>query len=299
MADKNDDALAQTAVALGEDAKAARKPKKGGKAAATGDDLDSSIVAPHDPADLTAAVESLGEAVEAQGQGTEGYDLSEQAHLDGLANAEAAAAAVVLDPRSLVWDVRDAMLEQFKRRPRPFGGLSQAEQRDVAASFEHAAQELVRKVVEAVAANGQVPVRVLLTKVTLGDDIVISGKVKTFSEDEEDVAVGLLHSARGKHVMLTVASKDDYQHGQREPETDADQRDMEFEAGAAHPADDSDLAGEDERQFVNLKTGMVESPDGNGGIQEREAKPDELAAERERQADFESGGDQDGDDDEA
>lgn len=216
------------------------KDTKGGKAAAAGAEVEER--ADQAPGGGDAQLEP---GQEGGGEEAVRYDLSEDAHLASIEAGEAAAAAVEFDARSLVWDARDAMLECYKHRPRPYAGLSQGEQRDVAASFEQAAQEIVRRIVEAVAANGQTPVRVLLTKVTLGEDIVISGKVKTFSEEEEDVAVGLLHSARGKHVMLTVASKDDYQQGQRSVDGEPDQTAMEFEAGAP-PADDSDLAGEGE-----------------------------------------------------
>lgn len=217
--------------------------KKGGKAAAAGEDSESVVVEP-EPGAVDQAVAGVGQAVEAA---ENKVDLSEEAHLRSIEQTEALAADADITARSLVWDLRDAMLEQFKRRPRTWDGLSQAEQRDVAAAFEHAAQEFTRKAVEAIRADGQTPVRVLLTKVTLGDDIVITGKVKPLSAEDEDVAVGLLHTARGHNVLLTLASKDHYQQEPREPETDADQRDLEFEAGG-HPDDDSDLAGEDDEQ---------------------------------------------------
>ncbi|HEX7824624.1 MAG TPA: hypothetical protein VF477_06985, partial [Mycobacterium sp.] len=92
--------------------------------------------------------------------------------------------------------------------------------------------ELVRKIVEAIAANGATaPVRVLLTKVTLGSDIVIAGKVKTMDTEEEDTAVATLHRAIGKHVMVTVATAEDYAGRPRDAETDPDQNDFGFEGG--------------------------------------------------------------------
>src|SRR5436190_6839264 len=59
-----------------------------------------------------------------------------------------------LDPRSLVSDVRDQVLEIIKARPKPWAGTPQGEQRDCAAAVEHVATELVRRVVELVAARG-------------------------------------------------------------------------------------------------------------------------------------------------
>lgn len=145
-----------------------------------------------------------------------------------------------LDPASMVYDVRDFLLDTIKARPKPWSGTSQAEQRDVAAACEHAASELVRKVVEAVAANGVEPVRVLLTGLKLGNDMVITGKVKTFTDEEADAAVSLLHHAIGKHVMLTRATAEDYKQEGRDAETDPDEPGFGFEGG------DEDLGDEPE-----------------------------------------------------
>lgn len=157
-----------------------------------------------------------------------GYD-AEAEHLTALDRMEAIATDLELNTDELVFDVRDFLLDTIKARPKPWSATSQAEQRDVAAACEHAAKELVRKVAEAIAANGVSSIRVLLTKVNMGADIVISGKVKTFGEDEEDAAVLALHRAIGKHVMLTRASADDYMGGSREAETEPDEPDFGFE----------------------------------------------------------------------
>jgi hypothetical protein len=229
MAD--DDGIAALATGLNEDAKAARR-KKGGAAA-----LDASKAhlggETEEEGTLGDALSSLGEAVRAQeGAATDGLDLTEGAHTAAIDRMENLASEAVLNDKSLVFDARDFLLDQIKSRPKPWSATSNQEQRDVAAACEHAGRELVRKIVEAIAANGKDPVRVLLTKVTLGDDIVIAGKVKVLGEDEEDQAVSLLHSARGKHVMLTVASVEDYSGNAREADTDPDQPGLGFEAGS-------------------------------------------------------------------
>lgn len=235
MAD--DDGIAALATGLNEDAKAARR-KKGtggtdalaaGKAHLEGGSADEG---------LGDALKGLGDAVAARGD-DDNLDLSEGAHTAAIDRMENLATEAVLNDKSLVFDARDFLLDQIKSRPKPWSATSNQEQRDVAAACEHAGRELVRKIVEQIAANGKDPVRVLLTKVTLGDDIVINGKVKVLGEDEEDRAVTLLHSARGKHVMLTVASVEDYSGNAREAETDPDQPGLGFEAGSDdHDQDD-------------------------------------------------------------
>jgi hypothetical protein len=228
-----EDPLDATARALNEDAKAARrrKPKDDATAAAK-----AHLGTSEPDSDVRGALAGLGSAIDAQpGAGTDGLDLSEGAHSASIERMEAMATEAILRDSSLVYDGRDFLLDQIKSRPKPWSATSNAEQRDVAAACEHASREFLRKAIEIIAANGKEPIRVLLTKVTLGDDIVIAGKVKTFAEDEEDRAVALLHSARGKHVMLTIASVDDYSGNATEAATDPDQHGMGFEAGGDEP----------------------------------------------------------------
>lgn len=173
---------------------------------------------------------------------------AEQAHTSAIERMEAIATETQLVLDSLVFDIRDFLLEQIKVRPKPWSATSEGEQRDVAAACEHAATELVRKAVEAIRADARDPIRALVTKVTLGDDIQITLKAKPFTPEESDAAVMGLHHAHGKHVLITVASADDYTGGQRDPEVDPDAPALDFEAGSDHPGDDSDLLGDDEEQ---------------------------------------------------
>lgn len=175
-------------------------------------------------------------AADAGEQEGAGWD-AEAEHTTAIDRMENMVDELDLGTDELVFDVRDFLLETIKARPKPWSGTSQAEQRDVAAACEHAAKELVRKVAEAIASNGVQSIRVLLTKVNMGTDIVISGKVKTFGEDEEDRAVLQLHRAIGKHVMLTRASADDYTGEGREAATDPDEPNFGFE-GDSEDGDD-------------------------------------------------------------
>lgn len=184
--------------------------------------------------------DGTGEAPLTEGQEQpEGWD-AESEHTSAVDRMFSMVDELELDPRELVFDVRDFLLDTIKARPKPWSGTSQAEQRDVAAACEHAAKELVRKVVEAVAANGTTSIRVLLTNVKLGNDMVITGKVKTFDEQEADQAVMTLHHAIGKHVMLTRASADDYAGGDRDAETDPDEPDFGFAGEGEEEGDEQE-----------------------------------------------------------
>lgn len=136
---------------------------------------------------------------------------------------------LVLGKSQLVYDVRDFMVDVIKSRPKPWSGTPAAEQKDVYAACEHNARELIRRVVEIVASEGLEPVRVLLTKVNLGEKITITGEVKTFGDEDADKAVMTLHHARGKHVMLTVATVEDYAQNHRSEDVDQDEPDFSFE----------------------------------------------------------------------
>lgn len=203
-------------------------------------DGETPLVADHDPAALPEALDKLGAAVTANQQAENGTADAEGQHsraVDGMNNITE---QMEISTGEMIYDVRDFLIDQIKARPKPWSSTSQAEQRDVAAACEHAAKEVVRKIVEAVAARGASPVRVLLTKVTLGSDMVIAGKVKTFSPEEENAAVDTLHKAIGKHVLLTVASADDYTGNGRDAQTDVDEPPLNFEAGGESDDDDAE-----------------------------------------------------------
>lgn len=203
-------------------------------------DGEPSAVSELEPGAVDEAVEKLGEAVAKKGSaGAATNEKDHEAAVGGMYNITE---QLEIGTDEMVFDVRDFLLDQIKQRPKPWSATSQAEQRDVAGACEHAAKEVVRQIVEAVAANGADPIRVLLTKVNAGgDDIVLTGKVKFLDADEaeRDKAILALHHGIGKFVMLTRASADDYTGGGREADTDPDEPDLNFEAGSAEEDDEA------------------------------------------------------------
>lgn len=303
-----DEAIAATAVGLNEDAKAGRKSasKRTTPAKSLAEDAaavaalgggEETIVNDLSEGAVEDAIESLGAAVAA---------APAESHETAIERMEANSTNATIDVRSLIPDVRDFILQTIKDRPKPWATTPKDEQADVAAACEHAATELVRKCVEAIRSGGAVaPIRCLLVGYSdKGDDIKIDMKLKVANPTDTTKAIVALHEAKGKHVLVTVASIEDYRADGREAELDEDQRGMNFEAGPIddHPDDDSDLAAEDLEPDTdgdagcrtNLKSGMRErlAADQAAGDEDavweevREATPDELAAERERTADF-------------
>lgn len=213
------------------------------KPAATGTDDEPPAVSEPGPGELDQAITSLGDAVTANQQGEQGAADAEGQHGSALNAFDNIIEQMDLDPNELVFDVRDELLDIIKHRPKPWSATSQQEQRDVAGRCEEFGKKLIRQIVEAVAARGQDPIRVLLTKVNAGgDDIVITGKVKFLDAEpsERDKSILNLHHGIGKHVMLTRASVDDYAGQGREAATDEDQHPIDFEAGASEDEDDSE-----------------------------------------------------------
>lgn len=190
-------------------------------------------------------VETVDEVDEITGEVVETDVDSDEVSLSVQRMEDTATDFELGETKFLVAGARDFLLEQIKMRPKPWSATSEKDQIDVAAACEHAAVELVRKIKEALATEGKQPIRALLESYVEKDGIKVSLKVKTFSDEEALAAIVGLHNARGKHVMITVASVDDYR-GDRPAATDPDQPGLGFEAGNdAYDGDDSDLAGDD------------------------------------------------------
>jgi hypothetical protein len=181
---------------------------------------------------LDAALKSLGASVgRAEDADAAGLDLSEEAHDASLRAMTDVGVNAALSDRSLVADLRDALLGVVRTRPKGWHQTSTAEQRDVAVGLEEVAGTLVRRVVEVVASGGREGVRALLTKVAMGDDTVITAKLKVFQEEDEERAVMLLHRARGRHVTIIPASAEDYRRDGRDPDVDEEEPGLDFEPG--------------------------------------------------------------------
>lgn len=131
------------------------------------------------------------------------------------------------------------LVELFKARPKPWSQLSQHEQRDTVAALEHNAKELVREVVEALARQGRDSIRCLCVGFTdKGEDIKVELKVKAAGREDTEAAVLGLHRARGKVVLLTVASADDYALHPADDQSEPDQPGLGFEAGSDEHEDE-------------------------------------------------------------
>lgn len=169
------------------------------------------------------------------------------------------ASSAPLQSATLAGDIRDTLLDLFKTRTKTWSEMTQDEQRDIGRALEYAARELVIATVDVIRSDGMSdPVKAIVKSYADSGDIKATLIVKTDPAGDvpaqEAKAIDTLHKARGKLVLITIASHEDYL-GERGPlETQPDQNPLVFEAGSDdHPEDDSDLAGDEPAEIDEVK----------------------------------------------
>jgi hypothetical protein len=141
---------------------------------------------------------------------------------------------------TLLGDIRDTMLEQFKHQPKPWSNMSQIEQRDLGKVFENAARLFVRKTVLIVAEEDLVSVQGTLKGYSgKGGDF----KATIEARGDEDTALELF-KMDGHAVVIMSADATRFEGQRKDVETQPDQPALGFSdgpTGEQPPADDSDL----------------------------------------------------------
>lgn len=167
------------------------------------------------------------------------------------------ATSAPLQTGTLAGDIRDTMLDIIKTQC-DWASKTQDAQQDIGRALEYAARELVIAAVDLIRSDGMDnPVKAIVKAYSDSGDIKATLIVKTDpagdTAAQEAQAIDTLHRARGKLVLLTIASHEDYL-GERGPvDTQPDQNPLQFEAGSDAPDDDSDLAGEDAAEFDEVE----------------------------------------------
>lgn len=148
---------------------------------------------------------------------------------------------------SLVGDIRDALLDTFKHRPKPWSQMSQDEMRDMNKGLETIAKVLIRKIVLVVAEEDDVSVPATLKGYSVKGDTF---QLKVEASGDEDVALELFRMD-GHDVVILRADARRFHGQKREAEVIPDQASLGFaddepKPAPDHPADDSDLSGDDD-----------------------------------------------------
>lgn len=123
--------------------------------------------------------------------------------------------------KTLRGDVRDALLEIFKHRPKPWSACSEMEQRDIAGALDDVAERLVNKTARVIAAEGNDAVSATLESVTMKDGLKITAKA-VFSID----AVDMLAGAQGGEILIVNSNSRRMMHQRAPVKIDKDQPDL-------------------------------------------------------------------------
>ena len=157
-------------------------------------------------------------------------DLVDSFNDEVLEDLEDALGEAVIDLTSLRGDLRDAMLEQFKRRPKPWDQMLEGQKHDVVAALNNSAETIIRKIVIAIASADRIQVAGTLEQLTVKDGIKATLKAP-YSID----SLHALGEAQGKQVLIVVADAGHYMGERRKPKVEPDQ-------GTLIPENDEDLA---------------------------------------------------------
>lgn len=223
-----------------------------------------------------------------------------------VAVIEGVAATFAPDPYFCRGDARDTMLDVI-RSTADWSKLGENRQRDINKAVDNAAGEIVGKITREIAAQGRETLNATIDQIVLKDGGIKIVLKATFDSHMLSLLAGT------SVVEVAIADPAAFQHDRAPARVDPDQGDL-------IPSDDGDLvdaADEPEVKHlqiadtlktgdaiyidkhgdceveINLKTGMVEAVPRQGDssadrIDLREATADELAAERNRIADFEA-----------
>ncbi len=126
-----------------------------------------------------------------------------------------------LAPKTLTGDIRDWLLERFKQRKKPWQQMTEDEQRIMASEAECAAEELVRKAVRIIAANGRTALTAKLDQIVIKDGLKAVLTLSRYDEHRHELA-----DAQGTPVQIVVADAAPFEGERAEVQIDKDQPDL-------------------------------------------------------------------------
>lgn len=183
-------------------------------------------------------------------------------------------------------DLRDVILDLFKLRPKLWSGMIPSEQNDLSRHVEIVAKKIISKIVLVIAQEESLSIEgTLLGKFAVNGESV-EAKLKI---DHVDAEVMLdIYKMAGHKVIIVSADDKRFQSARRDLPSGEDQLGMEFASDMpikdvtrpadpkpekTHPADDSDLAGEDDDDTDDMEDG---EDDDQGAAHEPDAEPDAV-----------------------
>lgn len=143
---------------------------------------------------------------------------------------------------ALVASVVTELVDIYKHIPKPYAQASQGQQQDVFRRLESLAKTVVQQIAEAIAANGENSVKCVVGDAKVGSDIKVDLKLAPVTTSERDAAILFLAHARGRTVMVKMASKDEFDAESPADPSQPDQSAMEFEAGSDTVEEEAETA---------------------------------------------------------
>lgn len=135
---------------------------------------------------------------------------------DEAADFELPAAKIAAD--TMRGDIRDVFLNWFKATPKPWGQMSEQEQRDFAAASDRAAGELIKQACKLIASAERPSIVARLVEYKEKDGV--EAKLKLPSTGD---VVAALHEACGREVLLVASGEEEFQGQAADAQIDADQ----------------------------------------------------------------------------
>lgn len=125
------------------------------------------------------------------------------------------------------------LVDCYKHLPKPYAQANQGQQQDVFRRFEALGKTMIQQVAERIAAHdADRSVMMVVGDAKVGSDIKVDLKLAPVTTEGRDAAILFLAHARGRRVLLRMASADEYDTETALDPSEPDQRGMEFEAGS-------------------------------------------------------------------
>jgi hypothetical protein len=158
----------------------------------------------------------------------------DQADENAMKPMDAAIDAIqLLGGGQLVASIVNELLDCWRHLPKPYADATEGQQQDVFRRFEGLAKTLVEQIAERIAAGGENSVVCVLGDAKVGSDIKCDLKLAPLDTNEKrDAAILFLAHARGRRIVVKLASADQYDEEPAKDPSQPDQADLGFEAGS-------------------------------------------------------------------
>lgn len=146
-------------------------------------------------------------------------------------------------------DILQALVQEIKLLPKPWGALPKAKQDDVIDRLRDRVDYNVKMAVHLIASHGRTVVQGDLDQVTIKDGAKIVIKIGRGAESLHE-----LYDAQGRAVLIVVAAAEDHTAGMDDVRGEDDQRAMDL----GHEYHDNDGGGMDDDDIVDAEITAIE-----------------------------------------